>query len=178
VSDGMRDRPAGTAWVFGDDVDTDALAPGRYMKLGIDAIATHCLEGVDPSFASGVRGGDFVVAGRNFGAGSSREQAAAALRHLGVAAVLARSFAGLFYRNALNLGLPVLVCPDAARIHAGDRVVVDAAAGRAENLSTGETLACEPIPGHLLEMVNAGGLLPWLERRLARERHAGAEPGR
>jgi 3-isopropylmalate/(R)-2-methylmalate dehydratase small subunit len=156
----------GKAWVFGDNVDTDALAPGKYMKLGIEEIAKHCLESVDPAFAAGVRPGDVVVGGRNFGLGSSREQAAAALRQLGVAAVVAPSFAGLFYRNALNLGLPVLVCHDAPRIRAGDALRVDAEAGRIENVTTGEALACERIPGHLLEMVRDGGLLPHLKKRL------------
>jgi len=158
------------AWIFGDDIDTDALAPGKYMKFALDEIARHCLESVDPAFANGVRPGDVVVGGRNFGLGSSREQAAGALRHLGVAAVVATSFAGLFYRNALNLGLPVLACPAAARIRAGDALRVDAEAGRIENLTTGETLACEPIPAHLMAMVRDGGLLPHLEKRLARER--------
>ena len=158
----------GKAWIFGDDVDTDMLAPGKYMKFGIDEIAKHCLESARPTFAASVANGDVVVGGRNFGLGSSREQAAAALRHLGVVAVVATSFAGLFYRNALNLGLPVMACPEASRIREGDEVRVDAAAGRVENLSTGETLACEPIPQHLLEMVRDGGLLPHLEKRLGR----------
>jgi len=157
----------GKAWVFGDNIDTDALAPGQYMKFGIEEIAKHCLESVDPAFASGVGPGDVVVGGRNFGLGSSREQAAAALRQLGVAAVVAPSFAGLFYRNALNLGLAVLVCPDASRIRAGDTMRIDAEAGRIENETSGETLACEPIPPHLMEMVRDGGLLAHLEKRLA-----------
>jgi len=101
------------AWVLGDNIDTDVLAPGRYMKLGIEEIAAHCLEAVLPSFSKEVKTGDFVIAGRNFGCGSSREQAPAALKHLGIAALIAESFAGLFYRNALNLGLPALVCRDA-----------------------------------------------------------------
>lgn len=160
----------GKAWIFGDDVDTDALAPGKYMKFGIEDIARHCLESVDPAFAASVMPGDVVVGGRNFGLGSSREQAAAALGHLGVAAVVATSFAGLFYRNALNVGLAVLACADAARIRAGDSLHIDAEAGLITNETTGETLACERIPPHLLEMVRAGGLLPHLEKRLAQTR--------
>jgi 3-isopropylmalate/(R)-2-methylmalate dehydratase small subunit len=160
----------GRAWVFGDDIDTDALAPGRYMKAGIEELARHCLESIDPGFAGAVRSGDVLVAGRNLGAGSSREQAPEALRHLGIAALVAPSFAGLFYRNALNLGLPALVCADAGRIRAGDRLRVDTQSGKIENLSTGETLACEPIPPHLMQMVRDGGLVPHLEKRLARER--------
>jgi 3-isopropylmalate/(R)-2-methylmalate dehydratase small subunit len=158
------------AWVFGDDVDTDVIVPGRYMKFGIEEIAPHCFETLAPEFASAVRQGDIIVAGRNFGAGSSREQAPAALKHLGVAALVAESFAGLFYRNALNLGLPAVVCAQAKRIRDGDSVLVDAEAGRIENRTSGETLSCEPIPGHLLEMVRDGGLLAHLEKRLGRSR--------
>ena len=154
------------AWVFGDNLDTDAITPGRYMKFGIEEIARHCLETVSPGFSTQVRPGDVVVAGRNFGAGSSREQAPAALKQLGVAALIAESFAGLFYRNALNLGLPALVCAGAKRIGANDQVRVDAEAGRIENRTTGETIACEPIPAHLMQMIRDGGLLPHLEKRL------------
>jgi 3-isopropylmalate/(R)-2-methylmalate dehydratase small subunit len=154
------------AWVFGDDIDTDVLAPGRYMKLGIEEIAKHCLEPIDPSFASKVNPGDFVVGGRNFGAGSSREQAPAALKHLGIAALVAESFAGLFYRNALNLGLPALVCRDAKRVRDGDELKIDFEKSEILILKNGVTLPFEPIPAHLLEMVRDGGLLPHLEKRL------------
>lgn len=163
---------SGRAWVFGDNLETDMLAPGKYMKFGIEEIARHCLELVAPRFAGEVKPGDVVVGGRNFGAGSSREQAAQALRHLGVAAVVAPSFAGLFYRNALNLGLPALVCADAAKIRTGDSVRVDPEAGRIENLTTGDSIACQPIPPHLMSMVRDGGLLPHLEKRLASQRGA------
>jgi 3-isopropylmalate/(R)-2-methylmalate dehydratase small subunit len=161
---------SGRAWVYGDDLDTDVLAPGRYMKFAIDEIARHCLETVDPGFAPGVKPGDVMVGGRNFGMGSSREQAPAALKHLGVAAVIARSFAGLFYRNAFNVGLIALTCPQSDRIRSGDAVRIDAAAGRIDNLTTGETLACEPIAPHLMTLVRDGGLLAQLEKRLAKER--------
>jgi 3-isopropylmalate/(R)-2-methylmalate dehydratase small subunit len=154
------------AWLFGDNVDTDLIAPGRYMKYGIDEIARHCMEALDPTFAATVRSGDVVVAGRNFGAGSSREQAPEALKHLGVAALVAESYAGLFYRNAINLGLPALVCAQARRIRAGDELRVDAAAGHIENRTTGETLAAEPIPAFLMQIVRDGGLLAHLEKRL------------
>lgn len=156
------------AWVFGDNVDTDAIAPGRYMKSGIEEIAKHCLESVSPSFASSVEKGDFVVGGRNFGAGSSREQAPEALKHLGVAVLIAQSFAGLFYRNAINLGLPALACAQAKRIRQGDLLKVDPLGGTIENLTTGETLECEPIPSFLMSIIRDGGLLPHLEKRLAR----------
>ncbi|MCH9019840.1 MAG: 3-isopropylmalate dehydratase [Proteobacteria bacterium] len=160
----------GRAWVFGDDIDTDTLAPGLYLKRPIDELARHCLEAVDPGFAAGVQPGDVVVAGRNFGMGSSREQAVEALRHLGVDAVVAESFAGIFYRNAFNLGLLALICPGVGRIGGGDRVAVDGEAGVVRNLSTGETWACEPVPAHLMDMVRDGGLVPHLEKRLAARR--------
>jgi len=156
------------AWVFGDNVDTDAIAPGRYMKLGIEEIARHCFEAVDPGFAKNVKNGDAVVGGRNFGAGSSREQAPEALKHLGVAILIAESFAGLFYRNAINLGLPAIACAQAKRIRQGDLLKVDPLAGTIENLTTGETLDCEPIPAFLMSIIRDGGLLPHLEKRLAR----------
>jgi 3-isopropylmalate/(R)-2-methylmalate dehydratase small subunit len=154
------------AWVFGDNVDTDAIAPGRYMKAGIDEIARHCLEGVLPSFASSVAKGDVVVAGRNFGTGSSREQAPEALKHLGVAALVAETFAGLFYRNALNLGLPATACPLAKKIGQGDVLEIDFEKGKITNRTTGDVLSCEPIPAHLMQMVRDGGLLAHLEKRL------------
>ena len=154
------------AWVFGDNVDTDAIAPGRYMKFGIDEIARHCLEGVDPSFANSVGKGDVLVAGRNFGAGSSREQAPEALKHLGVGALVAESFAGLFYRNAINLGLPAVVCPEAKRIRPGDELRVDYERGKITDVTTGETLSAEPIPEFLMRLIRDGGLLPHLEKWL------------
>jgi 3-isopropylmalate/(R)-2-methylmalate dehydratase small subunit len=167
----------GRAWVFGDDVDTDALAPGAYMKFDLPTLARHCLETVNPAFARDVRAGDIVVAGRNFGTGSSREQAAQALLHLGVATVVAQSFAGIFHRNALNLGLLVLVCRDAGTIEQGTLIRVDPVEGRLDELDGGRrSFGCEPVPGHLLDMVRAGGLLPYLAQRLARERAAADRP--
>lgn len=156
------------AWVFGDDIDTDVIAPGRYMKYGIEEIARHCLESVSPGFTKAVKAGDAVVAGRNFGAGSSREQAPEALKHLGVAVLIAESFAGIFYRNAINLGLPAVACPQAKRIRDGNLLNVDFSRGVVENLTTGETLACEPIPPFLMTIIRDGGLLPHLEKKLAR----------
>jgi 3-isopropylmalate/(R)-2-methylmalate dehydratase small subunit len=154
------------AWVFGDNVDTDAIVPGRYMKFGIDEIAKHCMEALAPAFALSVKRGDFVVGGRNFGTGSSREQAPEALKHLGVSALIAESFAGLFYRNAINLGLPALVCAQAKHIRPGDELRIDFASGKISNLTSGATLSAEPLPAFLMQIVNDGGLLPHLEKRL------------
>jgi 3-isopropylmalate/(R)-2-methylmalate dehydratase small subunit len=156
----------GRAFVFGDNVDTDVLAPGLYMKKPIEEMATHCLEALDPNFAAAVRAGDVVVGGENFGLGSSREQAAQALRVLGLDAVIAKSFAGLFFRNCINLGLAPVECADAGRIKAGDLLLVDPVAGRIENRTTGDVYTAVPIPAHLVEMVRDGGLLPHLEKRM------------
>lgn len=155
------------AWVLGDNVDTDVITPGKYMKFGIEEIAQHCLEPVLPEFAKQVKPGDIMVAGRNFGAGSSREQAPAALKYLGVAALVAESFAGLFYRNSLNLGLPALVCAQAKLIRDGDSINVDFGHAVLVNEATRQTYAFEPIPPHLLEMVRDGGLMAHLEKRLS-----------
>ena len=154
------------AWVFGDDIDTDVIAPSAYMMAPVETMAPHCLETVDAAFASSVGPGDAFVAGENLGIGSSREQAPQALMLLGIQVILAKSFARIFYRNALNLGLPALVCPAAGAIRAGDALAIDPLAGTVENRSTGEILACEPLPAHLMAMVADGGLLAHLEKRL------------
>ena len=152
-------------WKLGADIDTDQLAPGAYMKLGLADIAQHCLEGVRPEFASQVRAGDVIAAGPNFGIGSSREQAAGALVQLGVQAVIAPSYSGLYFRNAFNLGLLLLTCPQAEQLEEGEGIVLDLA-GRAVLRANGQRLACDPIPDFLLDMVRAGGLLPQLKKRL------------
>jgi 3-isopropylmalate/(R)-2-methylmalate dehydratase small subunit len=168
----MSGNLTGRAWTFGDNIDTDVLAPGIYMKLPVEEVAQHCLEAVDPEFAAKVQPGDIVVGGENFGMGSSREQAPQALKVLGVGAVLAKSFARIFYRNALNLGLPALFFREADEVSAGDRLDLDLAAGQVRNLTTGVTYAVAPIPPHLLEMILMGGLMPHLKMRLAAERGA------
>jgi 3-isopropylmalate/(R)-2-methylmalate dehydratase small subunit len=155
----------GRAWRLPAEVDTDQLAPGATMKYGIEVTARHCLEALRPEFAREVRRGDVIVAGADFGIGSSREQAASVLVHLGVQAVIAPSFAGLYFRNAFNVGLLLLPCPEAERIADGERLRVDARQARVR-CADGQVLACEPIPGFLLDMVEAGGLLPQLKRRL------------
>lgn len=156
-------------WRLPEEVDTDQLAPGHAMKHGIDVIARHCLEQLRPDFARGVRAGDVIVAGPNFGLGSSREQAASVLVHLGVAAVIAPSYAGLYFRNAFNVGLLLLTCKDARRIADGEAIAFDARAGRVLR-ADGEVLRCEPIPDFLLDMVAAGGLLPQLKKKLSENR--------
>lgn len=155
----------GRAFVFGDNVDTDVLAPGHLMKLPPEELARHCLAAIDPSFAHAVRPGDFVVAGRNFGLGSSREQAAVSLKLLGVKAVLAPSFARIFFRNAINLGLPALVFDGAQSVKVGDDLDLDLATGLLVNNTRGATHQLKALPSELLKVIEAGGLMPMLARR-------------
>lgn len=155
---------SGNAWIFGDEINTDTMAPGLYFKEPIEVMATHCLEAINPDFAPNVKSGDIVVAGTSFGMGSAREQAPMALVHLGVGAVLAKSFSRIFYRNAINFGLPVLIFPQADEIGIGDELVVDAVAGLVENKSSGVQYEVEAIPEHLMDMIDAGGLMPWLKK--------------
>ena len=154
-------------WKFGPDIDTDALAPGAYMKLGIEGIAPHCLEAVRPEFAGQVQPGAVIAAGPNFGIGSSREQAVAALVHLGVKAVIAPSFSGLFFRNAFNLGLLLLTTPDAEQLAEAEQLELDLQTLTLQR-PTGQQLVCQPIPVFLLDMVAAGGLLNQLKQRQGR----------
>lgn len=155
-------------WKLGPDIDTDVLAPGHAMKHGLEKIAQHCLESVRPEFATQVRPGDVVVAGPNFGIGSSREQAAAVLVKLGVAAVIAPSYSGLYFRNAFNVGLLLLTCAEADALRDGDPVTLDQQA-RWVQAADGRRLACDPIPDFLLDMVRSGGLMNQLRARFGKE---------
>jgi 3-isopropylmalate/(R)-2-methylmalate dehydratase small subunit len=152
-------------WHLGDDVNTDALAPGAYMQHGIEEIAKHCLESSVPAFARDVRAGDVVVAGADFGIGSSREQAVAVLVHLGVAAVIAPSYGGLYFRNAFNLGLLLLTCPHVERLRGEPELAMDATTLSIQ-LRDGDVVTCEPIPDFLLALARSGGLLPSLKLRM------------
>jgi 3-isopropylmalate/(R)-2-methylmalate dehydratase small subunit len=156
----------GKAWKFGDDVNTDLIISGKY-KISItdlDQLSKHAMEAVMPDFAEKVRKGDYIVAGRNFGCGSSREQAPLVLRHLGVAAVVAKSFARIFYRNALNIGLPAVECEQADRIQEGDLLEVDLAKGILKNVSEGESYAVKPLPLHLREILSESGLVSYVKK--------------
>ncbi len=161
---------SGRVWKFGDNINTDVLAPGIYIKLPANELATHCLESVDPEFAGNVKKGDYVVGGRNFGTGSSREQAAQVLKLLGVAAVIAPSFGGIFYRNAFNLGLPAIVSAETGEIEDGHRLSIDLAAGKITNKTTGEQLSAEAVPGNLMALIEAGGLVTYLEKKINENR--------
>jgi len=158
----------GRAWVFGDNIDTDVIAPSAYLMQPVEKIAAHCLEAISPEFSSSVESGDIFVAGENLGVGSSREQAPQVLQLLGIQLVLAKSISRIFYRNAFNLGLPALICPDMQPMTTGAKLSVEPLEGWVRNLSTQETMNCEPIPDHLMEIVADGGLLPHLKKKLNR----------
>lgn len=157
----------GKAWKFGDDIDTDAIIPARYLNT-TDPIelAGHCMEDADPEFPRKVRPGDIIVAGKNFGSGSSREHAPLAIKAAGVSCVVARSYARIFYRNAFNIGLPIFEAPEAAeRIQPGDMLAVDAAKGIIINLSRGEEYRATPIPPFMQEIISAGGLINYVKKQ-------------
>jgi len=160
-------------FVFGDNVDTDQLAPGQFMKDGIDVLAAHCLETLRPQFAHTVKRGDVIVAGRNFGVGSSREQAAEALCYLGIRAIIAASFAGIFYRNAINLGLPVIVAStanDLATINDGESVCLDIEHAMLTLVAQQRDIALQPLPDNIRQLLADGGLVAHLKKRFAAAR--------
>lgn len=160
----MADTLIGIAHTFGDNINTDLISPACYMERSRQEIAAHAMEGVDPDFAKSVRPGDFVVAGKNFGSGSSRETAPRALKDCRVAAVIAQFFARIFYRNCINIGLPVLICPDAGEIGEGDRLEVDLGEGVILDLTTGRRFFCNPLPPNIQKIIASGGLLESLRR--------------
>lgn len=155
----------GNTWRYGDNVDTDVIIPARYLNTSNPAeLAVHCMEDIDPGFAGKVKQGDIIVAGRNFGCGSSREHAPQAIRASGVRCVIAHSFARIFYRNAINIGLPLLEMGEAVEmIRPGDVVKVDLAAGRVENVTTGEVATAQPLPGFIQDIARAGGLINYVK---------------
>jgi len=156
----------GRVWRFGDHVNTDVIFPGKYTYTISDPVemARHAMEDADPRFARNVRPGDLVVAGENFGCGSSREQAVVCLKAAGVAAIVAKSFARIYYRNAINLGLPIVQCAEAVdAIQAGDTVAVDLAAGRLEH--AGKTYPFAPLPSEVAGILEAGGLVEYVRRQ-------------
>ncbi len=155
----------GKAWKFGDDISTDHIAPGRYFHLrsNLPELAKHVLEDADTEFASKMSPGDFVVGGKNFGLGSSREHAPTIIKLSGVSAVLAKSFARIFFRNSINVGLPVLIC-DTDKINAGDELEVDLEAGAIKDLTNGEQMVFKPLPPTMIKILNDGGLLSHIQK--------------
>ncbi|MGY4706944.1 3-isopropylmalate dehydratase small subunit [Candidatus Bipolaricaulota sp. J31] len=156
----------GRALIVGDDVDTDAIIPAKYLVTADPAeLGRHCLEGLDPGFPGRIRPGDILVAGENFGCGSSREHAVLALRGAGIACVVAKSFARIFFRNAVNLGFPVVECPEMEGIAEGTAITVDLGTGVVRDVATGRSYRAVPFPPFILEILGAGGLIPWARRR-------------
>jgi len=160
----------GKVWKYGDNVDTDAIIPARYLNLSTPGeLARHCMEGIDPEFAQRVRPGDIIVATTNFGCGSSREHAPLAIKGAGVSCVIAKSFARIFYRNAINIGLPILECPAAVEgTEAGQTLEVELETGRIHNLDTGQTFQAEPYPEFMMGIIRAGGLIEYTRKELGR----------
>lgn len=162
----------GTVHKYGSNVDTDVIIPARYLNTtDPKELASHCMEDIDPDFVKKVKPGDIIVAEDNFGCGSSREHAPIAIKQSGIAAVIANTFARIFYRNALNIGLPILECPEAvAGISDGDIVEIDLSEGRITNTTTGNIFQARPFPPFVQEVIAAGGLVNYTRERLAGHR--------
>jgi 3-isopropylmalate/(R)-2-methylmalate dehydratase small subunit len=156
---------AGSAFKFGDGISTDHIIPGRYANLrsNLPELAKHAMEDADPAFTSRVKSGDFIIAGNNFGLGSSREHAPLVIKMAGVSAILAKSVARIFFRNAINLGLPVLLC-NTDEINDGDELEVDLKAGTVRDITNGNQLTFSKIPEIMLNILNEGGLLPYMQK--------------
>ena len=159
----MMDIIRGRVWKFGDDINTDAISPGRYMNAPMGEIKKHVLEVVNPQFPLDVKEGDVLVGGNNFGCGSSREEAPMVLKSCGVAAVLAESFARIFFRNAIAVGLPIAACPGVSHVfNEGDELELDLDAASVTNIKSGVTLSSEPLPDEMKEVLARGGILAML----------------
>ena len=153
---------------YGADVNTDAIIPARYLNISEPAeLAKHCMEGIDPEFVSRVKPGDIIMATTNFGCGSSREHAPLAIKAAGISCIIAKSFARIFFRNAINIGLPLLECDEAVnKTEASDTLEVDLSSGRIKNLTSGMEFTAKPYPDFMAELISAGGLVEYTKKRL------------
>ena len=158
-------KAEGRIFRYGDNVDTDVIIPARYLNTSDrKELASHCMEDIDSTFVSSVKEGDIIVAGRNFGCGSSREHAPIAIKESGISCVIAATFARIFFRNSINIGLPILECPEAAEeIKAGDSVSVDFSTGVITEETTGKEYKAEPFPPFMQRLIEAGGLVPYIK---------------
>jgi len=161
-------RLNGKLWIYGDNIDTDVIIPARYLNMSTaEELARHCMEDLDPTFVGAVEQGDIVVAGENFGCGSSREHAPLALKGAGISCVIATSFARIFYRNAINIGLPILTCAELqGAVRTGDRLSVDLESGAITHERTGEVYHTSPFPPFIMGIIASGGLVAYTRRRL------------
>lgn len=160
-------KATGKTWKFGDDVDTDLIIPARYLNTSEpSALAKHCMEDADPAFSGKVTPGDIITAGKNFGCGSSREHAPIAIKAAGVACVIAKSFARIFYRNAFNMGLAILECEHTDRFVTGSNISVDFDSGEIILTDSGERFMTKPIPPFMQELVQSGGLMEYIRKRI------------
>lgn len=157
----------GKAFKYGDHIDTDVIIPARYLNTSsAEELAMHCMEDIDEGFAQEVNSGDIILAGENFGCGSSREHAPLAIKTAGVACVIAKSFARIFFRNAFNIGMPIMICPQAVEeSEAGHEFQIDIPSGRIENITSGKTYTAQSLPDFMVDMVEKGGLLNRLKAR-------------
>ena len=157
---------SGKVFKYGDNVDTDVIIPARYLNTAdANELARHCMEDIDASFVTKVAKGDIIVAGRNFGCGSSREHAPLSIKTSGISCVIAVTFARIFYRNAINIGLPILECPAAAEaIEAGDKLSVDLSTGTITDETSGKTFKAEPFPPFMQDLIAAGGLAAYMRK--------------
>lgn len=155
----------GKVWRYGDNIDTDVIIPARYLNtFDSKELAKHCMVDIDKDFAQKVRPGDIMVGGKNFGCGSSREHAPVAIKACGVPVIIAASFARIFYRNGINVGLPLMEIGDnVERIHAGDKLSVDLSSGKIRDITTGETFQATPLPGFIQDIAKAGGLIQYVK---------------
>lgn len=154
----------GGTYTVGDNINTDIISPPRYMELSIEEASLHSMEAVDENFAENFSQGMILIAGNNLGSGSSRETSPLTLKHLGASAIVAVSFARIFYRNCINLGLPAVICPEAKAIHRGDEITIDFEAGKITNLSQQTTYECTKLPKHIQKMLDEGGLIDYLRK--------------
>ncbi len=165
----MNNSFNGKAFVFGDNIDTDLIIAARYLNTSNPTeLAKHAMEDADPEFVNKISKGDLIVAGENFGCGSSREHAPVAIKYAGISAVIAKSFARIFYRNAFNTGLVILEVKEADKISEGDELKVDLAAGTVQNITKNETYAFNAIPPFMMELLNAGGLMEYAAEEIKR----------
>jgi 3-isopropylmalate/(R)-2-methylmalate dehydratase small subunit len=164
---------SGKVYKYGDDVNTDVIIPARYLNVYDPAeLAQHCMEDLDPDFLKTVKPGDIIVAGSNFGCGSSREHAPLAIKAAGISCVIAKSFARIFYRNAIDIGLPILECEEAVdKTRAGDVLEVELSTGEIKNITRRLTFKAKPYPDFMLELINAGGLIEYTKRKIAAKRN-------